>query len=35
MKTKPVIDENLRNDEEIIASPEEREGTLHELRQVF
>ena len=35
MKTKPVIDKNPRNNEEIIASPEEKEGILHELRQVF
>ena len=26
MKTKPVIDKNPRNNEEIIASPEEKEG---------
>ena len=35
MKIKPVIDENFRNVEEIIISPEKREEILNELRQVL
>ena len=34
VKTKLVIDENLRNVEEIIISPDKREEILNELRQV-
>ena len=35
METKPVIDENSRNAEEIIIPPEKREKILNELRQVL
>ena len=35
MKTKPVIDENSRNVEEIIIPPEKREEVLNELRQLL
>ena len=35
MKRKPVFDENPRNGEEIIISPEKREEILNELRQAL
>ena len=35
VKTKPVIDENPRNVEEIIIPPEKIEEVLNELRQVL
>ena len=35
VKTKPVIDENPRNVEEIIILPEKIEEVLNELRQVL
>ena len=35
MKTKPVIDENLRNVEEIIIPPEKREEIFNKFRQIL
>ena len=35
MKTRPVINENVRNVKEIIIPLEKREDVLNELRQVF
>ena len=35
VKTKPVIDENSRNVEEVIIPPEKREEMLNEFRQVL
>ena len=35
MKTRPVVNENVRNAKEIIIPLEKREDVLNELRQVF